>query len=142
MVLNQITLILTFFLSKNIRVARERAWDQTVLSRAKTADFWGPYVEEYAVPPRIERPKWNSWERWAGSGLVRTVVLKGKPTNIIVLCKQHWLTTTMYIGVLLHLSLYPFVGIAVGAYLKAVNTAKDLHKQVLLITLLHRCMHA
>ena len=71
--------ILKFFLHKNIKIARKRAWDlvsyplshsffsflesrelnrfvrvflsQTVESRGKPASFWGRYVEEYEVPP-------------------------------------------------------------------------------------------
>lgn len=33
--------------SRNIHMAGTRAWDQTVLSRGKGPDFWGPYVEEW-----------------------------------------------------------------------------------------------
>ena len=50
----QITSIISFFLSRNIRVARQRAWDQTVASRGKGADFWQPYVEEWDVPPIVD----------------------------------------------------------------------------------------
>ena len=43
--------ILKFFLSKNIRIARERAYALTIESRHKPASFWGPYIEEWAAPP-------------------------------------------------------------------------------------------
>ncbi|KAI5114639.1 hypothetical protein M0805_000762, partial [Coniferiporia weirii] len=102
---NQVTLILKFFLSKNIRIARERAWEQTVRSRGKGPEFWGPYVEEWAVPPRVGG--WR-WEHWIGGYFGRVVLLR---------------------GILLPLTFYPFVGIAVGAYLKAINTAGYLHRQ-------------
>lgn len=46
--------MLTFFLSRNIRIARQRAWDQTVASRGKGPDFWQPYVEEWDVPPVVD----------------------------------------------------------------------------------------
>ncbi|KAF7315517.1 hypothetical protein MIND_00067000 [Mycena indigotica] len=49
---SQVTWILRFFLARNIRVARERAWEQTVASRGKSADFWIPYVE--VRPPRAD----------------------------------------------------------------------------------------
>jgi hypothetical protein len=42
---DQITGILYFFLSRNLRIARDRAWDQTLTSRGKGPDFWGSYVE-------------------------------------------------------------------------------------------------
>jgi hypothetical protein len=50
----QVTFILRFFLSKNVRIARDRAWQHTVESRGKGPDFWQPYVEEWAVPPRVD----------------------------------------------------------------------------------------
>jgi len=102
---NQVTLILKFFLSKNIRIARDRAWDQTVLSRGKGPAFWQPYVEEWAVPPLLTK---RSWERWVGGYFGRFVIMR---------------------GLLLPLNFYPFVGIAVGAYMKAIGTARYLHKQ-------------
>jgi hypothetical protein len=47
--------VVDFFLSKNIRIARDRAWDLTIASRGKGKDFWGPYVEEWQNPPRVNR---------------------------------------------------------------------------------------
>lgn len=45
--------IVEFFLSKNIRIARDRAWDLTIASRGKNRDFWGPYIEEWQKPPKV-----------------------------------------------------------------------------------------
>ena len=45
--------IVELFLSKNIRVARDRAWDLTIASRGKSKDFWGPYIEEWQKPPKV-----------------------------------------------------------------------------------------
>ncbi|CAE6437101.1 unnamed protein product [Rhizoctonia solani] len=42
---DQLTGILNFFLSRNLRIAKDRAWDQTIASRGKGEDFWGGYVE-------------------------------------------------------------------------------------------------
>lgn len=58
------------------------------------------------MPPRIT--EWR-WEKWVGGGLGRFVIMR---------------------GILLPLNFYPFVGIAVGAWLKAIGTARYLHKQV------------
>ena len=52
-VASQVTYILRFFLSRNMRIARDRAWDQTVASRGKGPDFWQPYVEEWQNPPSV-----------------------------------------------------------------------------------------
>lgn len=50
----QVTVILKFFISHNIRTARQQAWDQTVASRGKGVDFWQPYVEERDAPPVVK----------------------------------------------------------------------------------------
>jgi hypothetical protein len=49
---------LYFFLSRNLKIARARAWDQTVASRHKGNDFWQPYVEEWDNPPAVDEDKW------------------------------------------------------------------------------------
>jgi hypothetical protein len=49
-VASQVTYILRFFLSRNIRIARDRAWDQT---RGKVPDFWQPCVKEWENPPSV-----------------------------------------------------------------------------------------
>jgi hypothetical protein len=54
---SQVTLILHFFLRRNIRIARERAWAQTVASRGKGPDFWQPYVEEWEFPPFVDESR-------------------------------------------------------------------------------------
>src|SRR6266478_5645066 len=51
---SQFTFLLNFFLSRNIRIAREHAWGQTIASRGKGPSFWQPYVEEWALPPTVE----------------------------------------------------------------------------------------
>ena len=123
---SQVSNVLKFFLYKNIRIARDRAWDQTVLSRGKGPDFWGPYVEEWAIPPAIGRGSWT-WEKWVGGWFGRMVIMRG-------VCPIPWSkliqANTSFEGVLLPLNFYPFIGIAVGAYFKAVGTARYLHKQV------------
>ncbi len=67
---SQITLLLKFFLSRNLRIARERAWDQTVASRGKGPEFWQPYIEEWDVPPVVDVG------RWAGLDAAKSHVLK------------------------------------------------------------------
>jgi hypothetical protein len=51
---SQVTFVFNFFLSHNLRVAREHAWDQTTTSRGKGPSFWQPYVEEWGSPPTVE----------------------------------------------------------------------------------------
>ena len=50
---SQVTTIISFFVARNIRIARQRAWDQTVASRGKGPDFWQSYVEEWDFPPVV-----------------------------------------------------------------------------------------
>ncbi|KAI9566343.1 hypothetical protein HD554DRAFT_2025659 [Boletus coccyginus] len=103
----QVTFIITFFLSRNIRIARQRAWDQTVASRGKGPDFWQPYVEEWDVPPIVDEG--------FGSRVSSTMSI--------------WAVGVVVKKVLLFpLSLYPFVGTLVAAGLKAMGTARHLHK--------------
>lgn len=56
---SQVSAVIYFFLSRNIRIARERAYDQTITSRGKGADWWRPYVEEWDNPPRVEGKRWG-----------------------------------------------------------------------------------
>ncbi|KZP15408.1 hypothetical protein FIBSPDRAFT_832994 [Athelia psychrophila] len=104
---SQVTVILKFFLSRNIRIARARAWDQTVISRGKGPDFWAPYVEEWDNPPVVDDTQ-------------RGIVLKAFETAIgrFIIKKL----------VLFPISLYPGVGVFVSAWFRALATAQFLHK--------------
>lgn len=103
----QVTSMITFFLSRNIRIARQRAWDQTVASRGKGPDFWQPYVEEWDVPPVVNEGL---------SGLLSSMMSKWA---VVMMIKR---------VLLLPLSLYPFVGALATAAIKALGTAQYLHK--------------
>ena len=54
-------IILNFFLRRNLAIAKQRVWEQTVASRGKGPTFWKPYVEEWDRPPVIAKPGWDSW---------------------------------------------------------------------------------
>ena len=54
-------IILNFFLRRNLAIAKQRAWEQTVVSRGKGPTFWKPYVEEWDRPPVIAKPGWDAW---------------------------------------------------------------------------------
>ncbi|KAH9169111.1 hypothetical protein EDB89DRAFT_1813573, partial [Lactarius sanguifluus] len=103
---SQLTFILKFFLSRNLRIARERAWDQTIASRGKGPAFWQPYVEEWDIPPVVDVGK------WAGLEVARSHVLKFVLKNIIQI-PMHVL---------------PVGGLFVTAVFKALDTARYLHK--------------
>ena len=75
---SQVSAIIYFFLSRNIRVARERAYDQTIQSRGKGADWWCPYVEEWDNPPKVKNVKWG-WSVFM-SGPIGRIVAKGEGT--------------------------------------------------------------
>ncbi|KAF8907092.1 hypothetical protein CPB84DRAFT_1675239, partial [Gymnopilus junonius] len=110
MIGSQATYILRFFLSKNIRLARDRAWDQTLASRGKGQDFWQPYVEEWDNLPNLETQ--TPWDKfvdrslggWFGLFIVKKVLLA--PFQI-----------------------YPFVGLTVSAWFKALGTSRFLHRR-------------
>ena len=54
-------IILNFFLRRNLAIAKQRVWEQTVASRGKGPTFWKPYVEEWDRPPVIAKPGWDAW---------------------------------------------------------------------------------
>jgi len=103
---SQFTGIIGFFVSRNIRIARQRVWDQTVASRGKGPDFWQPYVEEWDSPPVVN-------ERW------------GRLNSIFTM--WFWRMIIQKV-ILLPLSLYPFVGTFIAAAFRGMGTAQYLHK--------------
>jgi hypothetical protein len=103
---SQVTGIISFFVARNIRVARQRVWDQTVASRGKGPDFWQPYVEEWDSPPIVNERRGRldrMFKMWFWKLIIQKVIL-------------------------LPLSLYPFVGTFIAAAFKSLSTAQDLHK--------------
>ncbi|WFD27927.1 hypothetical protein MNAN1_002935 [Malassezia nana] len=50
LVLNQVNVVLNMFLGKELRRFRATAYDATVASRGKPAEFWSPFTEEFAHP--------------------------------------------------------------------------------------------
>lgn len=81
--LPQISSILRFFIYKNLKIARSRAYALTVSSRRKPAEFWSQgYIEEWVSPPRpplgvsvqgdhkSKEAKWISWILWWPTQLV------------------------------------------------------------------------
>ncbi|OJA19788.1 hypothetical protein AZE42_11368 [Rhizopogon vesiculosus] len=103
---SQFTSIISFFVSRNIRIARQRVWDQTVASRGKGPDFWQPYVEEWDSPPVVN-------ERW------------GRLNSIFTMWFWRMIIRKV---ILLPLSLYPFVGTFIAAAFRGMGTAQYLHK--------------
>ncbi|WVQ97608.1 hypothetical protein IAU59_004722 [Kwoniella sp. CBS 9459] len=82
--LPQLSSILRFFIYKNLKLARSRAYALTVSSRRKPLEFWSQgYIEEWAQPPkprhgdvdkngrRVRRDaQWISWLLWWPTQLV------------------------------------------------------------------------
>jgi len=107
---SQVTYILRFFLSRNIRIARDRAWDQTVASRGKGPDFWQPYVEEWQNPPPIDSNSMTNKfvNKWLGG-----------PFGLFVVKRI----------LLSPLQVYPLLGLLISAWFKALGTAQFLHRR-------------
>ena len=82
---SQVTYILRFFLSRNLRIARDRAWAQTVASRGKGPDFWQPYVEEWQNPPSIRSNQFvNKWlGGWFGLFVVKRSMFSDLEDDVI-----------------------------------------------------------
>jgi hypothetical protein len=87
---SQVTHIMRFFLRRNIGIARDRAWDQTVASRGKGPDFWQPYVEEWENPPCLDvdsKPhgfvkKWLGG--WFGMFIIKNGILHLRSGDVAV----------------------------------------------------------
>ncbi|OCH89737.1 hypothetical protein OBBRIDRAFT_793965 [Obba rivulosa] len=101
---SQITAIVTFFLSRNLHIARDRAYAQTIVSRGKGPDFWHPYVEEWDNPPR---PKKEGFLQRMMKGFLGRMIVK------IALLPFH---------------IVPMVGMSISAWFRALGTAKHLHR--------------
>ncbi|KAL4248392.1 EI24 domain-containing protein [Abortiporus biennis] len=101
----QFSAILTFFLSHNIRIARDRVYEQTIQSRGKGPDFWKPYVEEWDNPPVVSQGHFGVGV-FASSFVGRTLIkIMVTPFRLV-----------------------PIVGILLSAWLKALGTARYLHR--------------
>lgn len=125
-------MLMEFFVGKNLRIARDRAWDQTLKSRGKDAEFWGPYVEEWQVPPRVD-PKHDvpKWQKLV-TGRIGRIVIK-KCTRLYIYFREVdviYTLTHLLAVILLPLNFYPIVGIMISSAIKALSTARYLHKSV------------
>ncbi|KAI5453958.1 hypothetical protein NCC49_004953 [Naganishia albida] len=69
-ILPQLSYLLNYFIKRNLRLARSRAYDLTVKSRGKPDSFWSKgYVEEWEQPPIIKglnEPKGTKAKRQEG----------------------------------------------------------------------------
>lgn len=92
-------------------IPQDRAWDLTIASRGKSKDFWGPYVEEWQIPPTIKGDgEGVGWlEQWIG---------------------KWWTRMLLNRFVLFPLQLYPFVGLGISAWMRAYGTSRYLHTKV------------
>lgn len=104
----QITFILKFFMARNLRIARERVWAQTVESRGKGPEFWKPYVEEWKNPPYV--PEDQGTFKFFQTKVGRFM---------------------MQMGIRIALAsfeIYPLIGILISGWLKGLSMAEYLHK--------------
>lgn len=80
-VLGQCHAIMEFWMRRKLRACRNKAYEATVLSRGKPAEWWTPYVEEWEEPP-IEKAIKNSQKQKLyirlASPLIRIFILKGE----------------------------------------------------------------
>ncbi|KAI0373679.1 hypothetical protein BV20DRAFT_937290 [Pilatotrama ljubarskyi] len=102
---SQVSAVIYYFLSRNIRIARERAYDQTIASRGKGADWWRPYVEEWDNPPRVKSSGWGLGAFMSGS--------VGRIVSRLLMIPLHFV---------------PFAGMFIAAWFRALGTARYLHQ--------------
>lgn len=103
----QVTSILRFFLARNIHIACDRVWSQTLFSRGYSDDFWQPYIEEYPNPPSPTLSP--SWYETLLSGTLGRILLKRL--------------------LMLPFALYPVVGLFLEAAIKSLSTGAVLHRR-------------
>lgn len=108
LVLGQINYLLNLFLIRKIKKTRSKVYNFTIESRAKEADFWIPYVEEWEHPP-IEKAQRKlgkvRWYKTITGPIFRLVILK---------------------VLLLPLSFVPFLNTIVGSFLASLTLAEKL----------------
>ncbi|PWN50618.1 hypothetical protein IE53DRAFT_387064 [Violaceomyces palustris] len=108
-VLGQVHTIMEFWLRRRLGEFRKTAYNATVKSRGKAADWWTEYVEEFENPPTqkaIKDAKKQGFYLKLASPLIRVFVLK---------------------VLLLPLDFVPFFGLALGAALRSLSFGRQLH---------------
>ncbi|OAV99659.1 hypothetical protein PTTG_00544 [Puccinia triticina 1-1 BBBD Race 1] len=108
LVLSQLSSIIEFFLLRKLKKTRAKVYDFTIQSRAKSAEFWIPYVEEWENPPleKAQRriSKWK-WYRTITGPIFRLLILK---------------------VMLLPLNFVPFLNTIVGSFLVSLTLSERL----------------
>ncbi len=125
---SQVSAIIYFFLSRNIRIARERAYEQTIQSRGKGPDWWRPYVEEWDNPPKVVKVSWG-WSVFM-SGPVGRIVAKGGTQIPLNRGYRRTLTVPHFEVIAFPLHFVPFAGMFIVAWFRALGTARYLHEPV------------
>jgi len=108
LVLSQLSSIIEFFLLRKLKKTRQKLYQFTIQSRAKSDQFWIPYVEEWQNPPidKAKRriSKWK-WYRTITGPIFRLLILK---------------------VMLLPLNFVPFLNTIVGSFLVSVTLSERL----------------
>lgn len=108
-VLGQVHTIMEFWMRRKLRNCRNRAYEATVKSRGKPAEWWTPYVEEWEDPPydraRKNTQKQKLYVRLA-TPLIRIFILR---------------------VALLPLDFIPFLGLIVSATIRSLTMGRQLH---------------
>ncbi|EJU02517.1 hypothetical protein DACRYDRAFT_115579 [Dacryopinax primogenitus] len=99
--------ILNFFLSKNLRIARDQAYDLTLASRNKPVEFWGAYFEEWKQPPPVPQRSGFKFINFASSRFGAVVLRQAIVFPL--------------------LAISPLLSLLVNASIRALGTAETLH---------------
>lgn len=108
-VLGQIHTIMEFWMRRKLKICRNKAYETTVQSRGKPAEWWTPYVEEWEDPPYDKATKNSQKQKLymrLATPLIRIFILR---------------------VVLLPLEFIPFLGLIVSAAIRSLTMARQLH---------------
>lgn len=97
-------------------------YEQTIQSRGKGPEFWQPYVEEWDNPPK---PSKSSITAFASTFFARTLI----KSTFLLRCTEYLVDVASLVA-LTPLHLVPVAGIVISAWLRALGTARYLHKPV------------
>lgn len=95
----------------NIRIARARDWDQTVISRGKGPDCWARYVEGRDNPPTVVETQRGIVQKAFETAIGRFIIKK-RGCPLLIWRQSRLKLTTINTVALFPISLYPGAGVS------------------------------
>jgi hypothetical protein len=130
LLLGQLSTLLEWALSRELKKAREEAYEATVRSRGKEEGWWGEYEEEWLEPPvgKAQRAaEKQGFYQKLSTPLVRVVLLKGAFSRSSSLSLSANLRSLRAV-LLTPLSFIPFLSLTVMAAIRSLTLGRNLHR--------------